>query len=103
MVGTAMKTVQRRSTRVCNVFRASKSRINNAVAPAFNAHVPAGTPPLVPLLFVTIACGAISGFHGLVGSGTTSKQLRRMGEARTVGYEGGSGPGVSVCDASAIT
>jgi carbon starvation protein len=45
------------------------------VAPAFNPSVPAGTPPLVPLLFVTIACGAISGFHGLVSSGTTSKQL----------------------------
>ena len=44
------------------------------VAPAINANVPASAPPIFPLLFVTIACGAISGFHGLVGSGTTSKQ-----------------------------
>ncbi|MGZ8410835.1 MAG: carbon starvation CstA family protein, partial [Hyphomicrobium sp.] len=45
------------------------------VAPAFNTDLPEGTPPMIPLLFVTIACGAISGFHGLVSSGTTSKQL----------------------------
>ena len=41
------------------------------VAPAITQNLPAAVPPLVPLLFVTIACGAISGFHGLVGSGTT--------------------------------
>src|SRR5690606_14029358 len=45
------------------------------VAPAMNDAVPEGTPSLVPLLFVTIACGAISGFHGMVSSGTSSKQL----------------------------
>jgi carbon starvation protein len=39
-----------------------------------------------PMLFVTIACGAISGFHSLVSSGTTSKQLPRMKDARVVGY-----------------
>ncbi len=39
-----------------------------------------------PMLFVTIACGAISGFHSLVSSGTTSKQLPRMRDARIVGY-----------------
>ena len=44
------------------------------------------TPPIFPLLFVTIACGAISGFHGLVSSGTTSKQLNRLRDARMVGY-----------------
>ena len=44
------------------------------VAPAFNLE-PEGAPSLIPFLFVTIACGAISGFHGLVASGTTSKQL----------------------------
>lgn len=43
-------------------------------------------PVIVPLLFVTIACGAISGFHGLVSSGTTSKQLARPEDARPVGY-----------------
>lgn len=43
-------------------------------------------PPIFPLLFVTIACGAISGFHGLVSSGTTSKQLDRLRDARPIGY-----------------
>jgi len=45
-----------------------------------------GAPPLIPLLFVTIACGAISGFHGLVSSGTTSKQVDRLSHARPIGY-----------------
>jgi len=39
-----------------------------------------------PMLFVTVACGAISGFHSLVASGTTSKQIPRMRDARIVGY-----------------
>lgn len=42
--------------------------------------------PLVPLLFITIACGACSGFHALVASGTTSKQLRRETDAKLIGY-----------------
>ncbi|MGE3273896.1 MAG: carbon starvation protein A [Vicinamibacterales bacterium] len=63
------------------------------VAPAFNTNMPAGSPPIVPLLFVTIACGAISGFHGLVGSGTTSKQLDKETDARFVGYLGSVGEG----------
>ncbi|HKX45864.1 MAG TPA: carbon starvation protein A [Planctomycetota bacterium] len=45
-------------------------------------------PALFPLLFVTIACGAISGFHGLVSSSTTSKQLARATHARPIGYGG---------------
>ena len=63
------------------------------VAPAINANVPAAAPPLMPLLFVTVACGAISGFHGLVGSGTTSKQLNSEQDARFVGYLGSVGEG----------
>ena len=63
------------------------------VAPAINQNVPPGAPPIVPLLFVTIACGAISGFHGLVGSGTTSKQLNKETDARFVGYLGSVGEG----------
>ena len=55
------------------------------VAPAINP-APEGAPSLIPFLFVTIACGAISGFHGLVSSGTTSKQLDRMTDARPIGY-----------------
>lgn len=42
--------------------------------------------PLVPILFITIACGACSGFHSLIASGTTSKQLRRETDARVIGY-----------------
>jgi carbon starvation protein len=57
------------------------------VAPAINPS-PEGAPSMIPFLFVTIACGAISGFHGLVSSGTTSKQLARMTDARPIGYGG---------------
>ncbi|GAA2076777.1 carbon starvation protein A [Aeromicrobium halocynthiae] len=64
------------------------------VAPAFNGNVPDGTPGLVPLLFVTIACGAISGFHGMVSSGTSSKQLDKETDARFVGYFGAVGEGL---------
>ena len=55
------------------------------VAPAFNLQA-RGAPPLAPFLFITIACGAISGFHALVGSGTTSKQIARETDAQFVGY-----------------
>lgn len=64
------------------------------VAPAWNSAVPEGTPSIVPLLFVTIACGAISGFHGTVATGTTSKQLDRETDARFVGYFGAVGEGL---------
>ncbi len=57
------------------------------VAPAVDLH-PTGAPPMVPILFITIACGAISGFHCLVASGTTSKQLEAEPEARPVAYGG---------------
>ena len=63
------------------------------VAPMINIDVPPGTPSMIPLLFVTIACGAISGFHGLVASGTTSKQLNKETDARFVGYFGATGEG----------
>jgi carbon starvation protein len=49
---------------------------------------PGATGSLVPFLFVTIACGACSGFHGLVCSGTTSKQIRRESHCAPVGYGG---------------
>jgi carbon starvation protein len=62
------------------------------VAPALNPD-PIGAPPMIPLLFITIACGAISGFHGLVSSGTTSKQLDKETDARPVGYIGSLGEG----------
>ena len=44
--------------------------------------------PMFPVLFITIACGACSGFHALVASGTTSKQLRRESEAKPVAFGG---------------
>ncbi len=55
------------------------------VAPAFRSAVP-GAPPVWPILFITIACGAISGFHALVSSGTSSKQVAREPDALFVGY-----------------
>ncbi len=63
-------------------------------APVVNTDVPEGTPPLMPLLFVTIACGAVSGFHSLVSSGTTSKQINRETDIRFVGYGGALGEGL---------
>ncbi len=63
------------------------------VAPAVNTNLPPDTPNWFPLLFVTIACGAISGFHGLVSSGTSSKQLDKETDARYVGYGGAVGEG----------
>jgi carbon starvation protein len=56
-------------------------------APAFNP-APAGAPPMFPLLFITIACGAVSGFHALVASGTTVRQLDRQSHALPIGYGG---------------
>jgi carbon starvation protein len=61
-------------------------------APALNASPP-GAPPILPFLFITIACGAISGFHGLVSSGTTSKQVSCSTDARAIGYGGMLGEG----------
>jgi carbon starvation protein len=54
-------------------------------APAFQWR-PEGAPMIFPFLFITIACGAVSGFHCLVSSGTSSKQLRCESEAPFVGY-----------------
>ena len=62
-------------------------------APAFNNRVDEAAPSIIPLLFVTIACGAVSGFHGIVASGTSSKQLNKETDARFVGYLGAVGEG----------
>lgn len=45
-----------------------------------------GGPSIFPLLFVTVACGAVSGFHGLIASGTTSKQISDMKHTKLIGY-----------------
>jgi carbon starvation protein len=47
-----------------------------------------GAPPILPFLFITVACGAVSGFHALVCSGTSSKQVASMRDASFVGYGG---------------
>ena len=62
-------------------------------APPIRTSFEASAPSIFPLLFVTIACGAISGFHGLVSSGTTSKQINSITDARLIGYGGMIGEG----------
>jgi carbon starvation protein len=68
----------------------------NIQFPNFTQFVHGGGPiikgPLFPFLFVTIACGAISGFHSLVSSGTTPKMLDKESDARFIGY------GAMVCE-----
>lgn len=54
--------------------------------PYFNGWTTAKGETLFPVLFITIACGACSGFHSLIASGTTSKQLRYETDARVIGY-----------------
>ncbi len=56
--------------------------------PAFTSFKIESLGYLFPILFVTVACGAISGFHSLVASGTTAKQLNNEKDARIVGYGG---------------
>ncbi|MGC8926686.1 MAG: carbon starvation CstA family protein [Myxococcota bacterium] len=56
--------------------------------PIFTSYQSDYLGPLFPLVFVTIACGAVSGFHSLVGSGTTSKQIDKESDAITIGYGG---------------
>ncbi len=55
------------------------------VAPVVNLH-PQGAPPILPFLFIIVACGAISGFHSLVSSGTSAKQCRTEKDALFIGY-----------------
>ncbi|WP_035736287.1 carbon starvation CstA family protein [Glycomyces arizonensis] len=73
------------------------------VAPAINT-VPEDSPSILPFLFITVACGAISGFHCLVSSGTTAKQLDKETDARYVGYGGAIGEGVlALCSVLAVS
>jgi len=55
------------------------------VAPVANL-APAASPSVWPLMFVVVACGAISGFHSLVSGGTSSKQISRETDAKAIGY-----------------
>jgi len=54
--------------------------------PAFTGWTSKAGESLVPMLFITIACGACSGFHALIASGTSSKQLKRETDAKPIGY-----------------
>ncbi len=74
------------------LYGATLISMPDLAAPAINRSIESG-PSLIPLLFITIACGAISGFHGIVSSGTTSKQLDKEPDARFVGYLGAVGEG----------
>lgn len=76
------------------------------VAPVLN-YSPAQAPPMWPFLFVSIACGAISGFHALVASGTSPKQIAAEPDCQFVGYgsmllEGALAVLVTVCVAAGI-
>ncbi len=63
-------------------------------APAIASNIPSDAPPMLPFLFITIACGACSGFHCLVSSGTTSKQLQCASDAQLIGYGSMLGEGM---------
>ena len=56
-------------------------------APAFRMN-PEGAPGFLPFVFIIVACGAVSGFHSLVSSGTTAKQIANEADARPIGYGG---------------
>ena len=66
-------------------FAAAMSDQFTLSAPAYMPRF-ADVPPMLPMMFVTIACGAISGFHSLVASGTSSKQISSETDARFIGY-----------------
>jgi len=70
---------------ILGVFFASFSGSLDIVAPAVQLS-PEKSPPMWPFLFITIACGAISGFHSLVSSGTSAKQVRTEQDSLFVGY-----------------
>lgn len=77
------------------------------VAPAYQSSV-AGAPPMMPMMFVIIACGAISGFHCLVAGGTSTKQLAKEPDALFVGYgsmliEGALAVLVIICIAAGLS
>ena len=71
---------------VAGAVMASVSGNLPLVAPAVNTNLPPDAPPIWPFLFVVIACGAISGFHSLVASGTSSKQVAKETDSLFVGY-----------------
>lgn len=71
---------------VASVTTSSADLSVNAPMIARGSEIPADAPPVWPFLFITIACGAVSGFHCLVSSGTSSKQVASEVDAQYVGY-----------------
>lgn len=70
---------------ISGVFFSAFSGKLDMVAPAIQT-TPAEAPPMLPFLFITIACGAISGFHSLVASGTSAKQVHYETDSLFIGY-----------------
>ena len=70
---------------IVGIFVASLGGNATFTLPAFTGWK-TGVGPLFPALFITVACGACSGFHSLVASGTTSKQLANEMDAKPIGY-----------------
>ena len=68
------------------VGAAAQGKAKLESAPAVAESIPGDAPPIMPFLFITIACGAISGFHCLVSSGTSSKQVDNEKDAQYVAY-----------------
>lgn len=74
-----------------SIFLVAPAVVAPEVIPAVTEE--GGWKILIPVLFITVACGAISGFHGIVASGTTSKQVDKETDVRFVGYLGALGEG----------
>lgn len=72
---------------IIGIFAAAFSSELEIVAPVVNLS-PSGAPAIWPFIFITIACGAVSGFHAIVSSGTSSKQISKEKDALMIGYGG---------------
>lgn len=68
---------------VVGIFVSTGNKDLNFAIPAFNAKM---APSMFPVLFITVACGACSGFHSLISTGTSSKQLDNEKNAKAIGY-----------------
>ncbi len=71
---------------LCVAGISGSAELTDIPAVAAAEDIPADAPPIFPFLFITIACGACSGFHCLVSSGTSSKQVESETDAQFVGY-----------------
>ena len=81
-IGTIVHAGRRDHHRAAGHHRAPAERVRHRV------DGPVWAGPLFPFLFVTIACGALSGFHALIASGTTPKLIEKERQTRLIGYGG---------------